>query len=256
MINLIRCEIYKLRKSKIVWLLFFSMLGLSVVASLSSLSYVGSPNAQELGMVFEGYAVFFVSLRDTPTLVIIGVIMIGLIICGDFDNRTIQAEISSGHHRATVLVSKSLSLGIAYAIVLFPYPVGRAVIQGLFYDFGHILTFTTIIDMLLFYFTIILVSLSLLSICVFLAFFLRRTVLVMGLGITLLVLGGNLVLSFGVSIPEFGVFLAKTPIGFGRALAVAGPDYSMMLQAIGVSVAFLVFFAAITYFSFRKAELK
>lgn len=256
MVNLIRCEGYKLRKSKIVWFLFLAMLVLSVATSQSSLSFVGSPQAQDLGMVFDGYEVFFVSLRDTPTLIIIGVIMIGLIICGDFDNRTIQAEIAAGHHRGLILMSKYLALGISYAIVLLPYPLGRAVIQGLQYNFARELTLATLRDMLLFYLTVILVSLSLLSVCILLAFLLRRTVLAMGLGVILLVFGGNLLLSFGVSNPKFGSFLAQTPVGAGRALAAAGLDYRMMAQAAGVSLVFMALFACITYFVFRKAELK
>ncbi len=256
MYNLVKCELLKLQKSLPLKILFLLMLGFSVVSSLSSLSYVDSQLAKQLEIALSGYDAFFSSLRDMPTIAMIGMIVVGLLICNDFENRTMQTEISAGHSRATILISKVFALAIAYFIVYLPYPLGRAILQGIFIEFAPVVTVGMLVKMFATFTSIILVGLAVNSIVILMAFILRKSIIVIGISYVLVVLGGSALMSFGVSNPAFGALLGKTPVGLFKTMAIANYEPFVLIQAVVISTICIVCAVAITYSLFRKAELK
>ena len=88
--RLLKSEMSKLTRARPLHLIALLMLALSVVTSLSCLSYVNSPKAEELEIVFHGYDAFFSSLKDTPTISVLAALAISIVVCGDFENRTTQ----------------------------------------------------------------------------------------------------------------------------------------------------------------------
>lgn len=256
MIRLLKCEMMKLLKSFPLKILLLLMLALSFVTSLSSLSYVGSPNADAMEIALYGYDAFFSSLRDTPTITVISIIVIGLMVCGDFENRTIPMEIAIGYSRSQILFSKLISVAVANIIVFIPYPIGRAIFQGIFIGFGVPITITAIINMMSVFLVVVTVGLAINGITILLSFIIRKSIIVMGAGFVLVVLGGNVLLSFGYTNPSIGAFLANTPIGLIKAMAAAQYTPKIVLQAFGISVVCIACFVALTYLLLRKAELK
>ena len=254
--NLMKCEMLKIRKSFPLKVLFLLMFVLSLVSSISSLSYIDSPLANEFEIAFTGYDAFFSSMRDMPTITIIGIIVIGILICSDFENRTIQTEIAAGYSRTSVLLSKTLSFGIAYALVFLPYPLGRLIFQSIFIDFGPAITVGVLLKMVGTFITIVLIGMALDGVVILFAFILRKSIIVMGIGFVLVVLGGNALLSFGVSNPALGTILGKTPIGLFKTLAVTNYEPTVVLQAAIICAVCIGAFVALTYAFFRKAELK
>ena len=256
MINLMKSEILKVRKSIPIKVLLLLMFGLSVVSSLSSLNYVGSPYAEEMEIALGGFDAFFSSLRDMPTITMIGIIIAGVLICADFDNRTIQAEIAAGHGRFKILFSKMISFGIAYLFVLLPYPLGRAVFQGVLIEFGQAVTTSAIIEMFMGFLVVVLVGMALNGLTILLSFVVQKSLIVIGASFVLLVLGGNALLSFGIANLQIGAFLAKTPLGFFKELALQDYAPAALFTAASISIACIIAMVALTYLLFRKAELK
>ena len=80
MFNLIRCEMIKLSKSLPLKIMFLLMAALSIVSSISSFNYVGSEHAEELEIALTGFDAFFSSLRDMPTITVIGILIVGILI--------------------------------------------------------------------------------------------------------------------------------------------------------------------------------
>lgn len=254
--KLLKGEMMKLLKSFPLKILFLLMLGLSVITTLSSMSYVGNPNAEIMEVALYGYSAFLSSLRDTPTIGIIGVIVIGLLVCGDFENRTIQMEIAAGYSRSQILFSKLFAVSIAYVLVFLPYPLGRAILQGIFIGFGVPVTLGAIANMLGVFLVVIAVGMAINGLTFLIAFMLRKTVIVMGVGFVLVILGGSAALSFSITNPGLGAILAKTPLGLLKALAVAEYAPVLLLQALSISIVCVLVFMGITNMLFCKAELK
>ena len=254
--RLLKSEMMKLLKSLPIKILFLLMLGLSVVTSLSSLNYVGSPNAEVMEIALYGYDAFFSSLRDTPTIAIIGIIIIGLIVCSDFENRTIPMEIAAGYSRSQVLFSKLVAVSFAYVLVLLPYPVGRAILQGIFIGFGVPVSFPIIIQMLSAFLVVAVVGIAMNGITILISFIVRKTIIVVGIGFVLVVLGGNALLSFGVANPSLGAILSKTPLGLIKALAVENYSANLLLFALLSGIGCIGVFVLTTHLLFVKSELK
>lgn len=255
MTNLLAGEFFKLRKSVPFRLLILAMTTLSALTAFSSLSFsAAAAAAREIPLT--GYEAFFISLRDTPTLSFLGIIVTAILLCGDFDSRTIQAQIACGHGRGEILCSKLISFAAAFAAVLLPYPLTRAILQGVFHSFGAPLSPQTFLQMAGYFLTVLLISLALLSVSFLLAFAIRKTAPVVGLSIVVLILGGNVLLSFGNAYPWLGRVLAATPLGLGKALAATARDISALAPAAGLALVYLAPVLLLTYFIFRRAELK
>lgn len=254
--RLLRSELTKLSKSRLLGLIALLMLALSAVTALSCLSYLGSPQAEELEIVFHGYDAFFSALRDTPTISLLALLAISIVVCGDFDNRTTQLKIAVGCRRTPIFFSKLAAVAAADGMLLLPYVLGRALLQGLLLGFGRPVTPAALAQMAGAFMTAVLTGISINGITLVLAFTLRRTVLVVGAGFCLVLLGGSALTSVGVSTPWFGRLLASTPLGLPRAMAQASYAPGAVGRAFMISAVWLLGFALLTSQLFRRAELK
>lgn len=256
MYNLLKCEIMKLKKSLPLKLLSALMLAFSVVAALSSLSYVDSPYLQEMEIAITGYDAFFYSMRDMPTIVMIGTITIAFVVCSDFENRTIQAEIAAGHSRFAILLSKLLAFSLAYLAAYLPYLLGRAVLQGILIEFGVPISIGVICRMMAAFAAVLLSGIAVNGVVFLLAFVLRKSVLAVGIGFVVVVLGGTAFMSFTLSLPVLSALADNVPVGFFRALAVSGYSPFMLFKTASISLLSIGIVLALTYGIFRRAELK
>ncbi len=256
MINLMKSELLKIKKSLPIKIMFMLMLCFSIVTSILSYSFVNSGKTEEFGMTVKGYNSFFSSIEDIATNLIVGIIMVGILICSDFDNRTIQSEIATGHSRFKILLSKIFSITIANYIIFLPYPVGRAVLQGIFIGFGKTISIDIIINMILAYTTVILIGVALNSISILISFMIQRTVMVLGISVVTVLLGVNFLLALGEANEGLGNILSYTPIGISRRLIAEGYGNNIMVISIITSLIAIALFSIITYIIFRKKELK
>lgn len=254
--NLLKAELKKLFHSLPLKIAMTAMLALSFVTALSSMSYKGSPLREELEIALGGYEAFLASLRDTPLLILLGIIALGVVVCSDFDNRTIQAEIYAGHGRSQIVISKFIAMSIGYTVLLLPYPVGRLIFQSAFYGFGPMVSASTVFKLLPIFAVYVLIGLALASIGILLAFTIRKTVVVIASSIVLVLLGGNALLSFGGSIPPLGDLLAKTPLGLGKWLFAMDYAAADLWLAAAVCAATIILMCLLTSAAFGKAELK
>lgn len=256
MSNLIQCEMMKLRKSVPLRILFLLMLALGLVSSMSSLSYVNSPVQQELEIALHGCDAFFSSLRDMPTIVMIGVLVLVFVVTNDFENRTIQAAICAGHSRTAILISKMLAFAVGYLAVYLPYPLIRAIVQGMLMGFGAPVSAALIFKMAASLIVILLSGMAVNSVVFWLAFTVRRSILVVGAGFVIVVLGTTALMSFAYSLPQLGSLLAYTPIGFFRELALGNYTPALLGRAAGMDLAVLVLTLFFSHVCFRHEDIR
>lgn len=254
--QLVYCELLKAKKSSGFRIVLGIVFLLAVAISLSSISFKSADVTERMDVATSGIDAFFVALRDLPIYMIIGVLLVSIVICGDFENRLIQAEISSGNSRTHVFLSKVIAVALLFSIVSFFYPFTRLLVQGVFGSFGITLSLSVVLLLLLYYLTSVFIYLSLLSICFLLAFVIQKSTVVIAFGILLLVVGSSAISAFGVAFPKIGQILLYTPFGMNRALFDAGLNPMCMLTLIGLSLTYLALFLGVTNILFQKAELK
>lgn len=265
MFNLIRADLFKLRKSTsihismaIVWL---------CAAAMTIISYLITQG--HVGMEISGTASLF---ADAAMISIIGSVIAAIFICGDYENKIMNNAILGGSGRGTVVLAKSIVYFIMIALLVLPYGVVTviAILSG--YEFaapfvpsvflelmaneaGMALSAAVILKLITITLTMMLVYASQLSISLLLAFVLKRPVFVVGLSVILSMLLAQAT-QLKDTIPLLGNILALTPFALGYPDLTLNAGAGDFINAIAVSLFFMAIMLVITYFTFRRSELK
>ncbi|MNO37103.1 ABC-2 family transporter protein [compost metagenome] len=265
MFNLIRADLFKLRKT---WTIRI-VIGITAISALimAMMAYLIPQGKIEASMTGIGFM-----FSDVNMISILGAVLAGISICGDFDNKTIHNAVANGISRSTVIVSKAIILACSLALILLPYAIitTAALGSGSDYNMGsvavgflHLLTSEAgsgfsaaeIWKLLAVMLTLIIVYAAQLSICVPLAFLLKKPVLVVAIYYGLSILSAQLA-GLANSSQAFNRIFALTPFGGNYTfltLDAAGGD---LFKAITVSLVFTIVILAFTCVIFRRSEMK
>ncbi|NLH45608.1 MAG: ABC transporter permease [Acholeplasmataceae bacterium] len=265
MYNLILADLFKLRKSMAIKILF----GITTVSAviMSVMAYMipqGKIDASTTGIGF--------MFSDVNMMSILGAVMAGVFICGDFDNRTIHDAVANGSSRGEIIVSKAVVFFCAIAFILLPYAVitGIALGTGDQFSMGsaavgllHLLTSESgkafsaseIWKLLTVMLTLIIVYMAQLSVCVPLALALKKPVLVIAINYGFAILCAQL-MGLRNSSKVFDHIFAITPYGGNYIFVTLDTGTGDIFKAITVSLIFIIVMIAVTYCAFRKSEIK
>jgi ABC-2 type transport system permease protein len=264
MYNMIRADLFKIGKSSAVKILFLitciSAGTMAVMAYLIQKGSIGS-NMSGIGFMFS----------DVNMISILGAVAAGILICGDFENKSIHNAISCGRSRGTVIVSKAIAFSIVIGFVLLPYAIatGIALMTGYRFDMGSAVGFLNILTknsgaamgvndvlkLLLIMLSLMFVYAAQLSICVPIAFKLKKPVFVVAIyyGLTILFAQlTNLKDSNGILKDIFSF----TPYGSNYTFLTIDSASGDILKAISVSLIYTAVILAVTFGGFRKSEIK
>jgi len=265
MYNLIRADLFKLRKSMAIKILFgITTVSAVIMAVMAYLIPQGKIDAKMTGVGF--------LFSDINMISILGAVIAGIFICGDFDNKTIHDAISNGCSRATVIVSKATVFCCSIAFILLPYAIitGIGLSTGSKFSMGtlavgflHLLTpeAGTVFyasqtgKLLAVMLTLMIVYASQLSVCVLLAFVLKKPVLVVAIYYVLTILCAQLQVLRG-STAVFDSIFACTPFGGNYTFVTLNSGTGDIFKAIFVSLMFMIVILAVTHAAFRKTEIK
>ena len=265
MINLIRADLYKMRKSNAMKILLAITTVCAVIMTM--FAYL-IPQ----GKISESYTGIGFMFSDINMISILGAAVAGVFICGDFDNKTIHDAISSGCSRIAVICSKAITFFIAIFVLLLPYAIvtGFALFSGAKFGMGSVgVGFLNIIaidngiafdvsvffKMLAVMLTLILIYVSQLSLCVPLALIFKKPVVVSVVyyGFTILCAQLN---NFKNASEGFKNILSYTPYGGSHTFLTLEAQAGDFGKAIIVSMIYIIVIMAVTYSVFRKSEIK
>lgn len=264
MSHLLKADLYKLRKSTALKAGFLvSLISISLLAIMLynvSQGNIGADVAGSLSL-----------LTDAMMVSLLSSLVIGMIVCGDFKSKIIHAEITCGG-RGTITLTKTLTSLFITAIMLFPYAAlaiilfashtDLAPLAGIPSLFINIMTngadvavdASAIGKSVLLCVIGMFVYLARLSICIPVAFIVRRPVAVLAAGI-ISSFGFDMIVKATEDVPILGDLLAYTPYAVIYDLDMdAGAP--VMLKAVIASGLFIGPMVALTYAFFRKAEIK
>ncbi|WP_066712421.1 ABC transporter permease [Clostridium sp. Marseille-P299] len=265
MINLVHAELYKLKKTfsfkVLLGITTVSAVIMSIIASLISL---GKMDVSMSGIGF--------LLSDMSMISILGAVISGVIISGDFENKTIHDAITNGYSRTKVILSKTIIFSISIALLLLPYAVvtGVGIALNHEYDMGSValgflnlltttsnaeLPFSEIGKLVVLMLTLLFVYVAQLSICIPLALILKKPIFVVAIYYGLSFLCGQLA-GLREKSRVFKHIFDATPYGGNYAMMSLDTGIGDVIRAIGVSVIFLIVILMITIGAFQKMELK
>ena len=265
MFNLIQADLFKLRKSMAIKILFsMTAAGAIIMATIAYLIPLGKVETRMTGLGF--------MFSDINMISILGGVIAAIIVCGDFENKTIHDAIASGSSRAAVIVSKTAVLALALTIILLPYVLVASIALGTGAEFSmesvatgflHILTTeggsvfssSEAWKLAAASLVLILVYIAQLSICVPLAFVLKKPIFVVAIYYGFSILCGQL-MSIKGSSPVFDRLFSLTPYGGNHVFMSLNTGTGDLIKTLPVSFIFILIVLAVTYSLFRKTEIK
>jgi len=265
MLNLIQADLYKMRKSSVIKILF----GITTLCALIMVVMAYLIPQGKVGNEYTGIGFLF---SDIDIMSILGAVIAGVFICGDFDNKTIHNAITSGCSRGAVIVSKAAVFFSALIFILLPYAIitGIALSTGAKFDMGSVsvgflnilskdstiaFSVSVFLKMLVAMVTLTIVYMAQLSICVPLALVLKKPVLVVAIYYAFSIFCGQLA-GLSSSSPVLNNILSCTPFGGNYSFVTLNSGVGDFFKAIVVCLVFIIVMLAITFSIFRKAEIK
>lgn len=265
MYNLIRADLFKLRKSMAIKILF-------AITTASAVAMVGIAYLITHGKIGTSMTGIGFMFSDVDVMGILGAATAGIFICGDFDTKTINDAISSGYSRCTVIVNKAIVFFCAIAFLLLPYAIttGIALSTGSKFSMGSVAigflniltseagkTFSApeIWKLLAIMLTLIIIYIAQISVCIALAFVLKKPVLVVAIYYGFTILCPQLI-KLRDSSQVFKCIFDWTPFGGNYSFLTLNSLTGDIFKALAVSLIFIIIMLIVTYCVFRKSEIK
>lgn len=138
MYNLIKTELYKLKRQKLFIILFLIVIAISSFSTFSEINLVTPTNP------VTGKESFANAFQDIFMLFVIA-IFAGFYIGSDFSNRTIQTELSRGHKRTDIIFAKAFVYSLGASVLMLLYPITVCIIHTINFGWGEAFSISSIL---------------------------------------------------------------------------------------------------------------
>lgn len=241
MINLFRTELYKLFLSKSFWLVFIMSTLFGITMTPDSHTYI------------TGYENIGVSFYYACLLMVFPILLGAISFGTDFIDRTINNGICAGHSRFQMFISKALAYFIGVNLVILFSPIVNVILNislhryttEYFVNGGNILAKTIIITSLL--------GMAMSSISIFVAFIFRDIGKTVGISVVIYFINISLLNSTDDIRTTIFRFL---PLAQARLILYRPLIPNQFKEAGLIGIGTILFFLSISYFLFKKAELR
>lgn len=265
MINLVHADLYKLKKTfSLKIILGITTVSAVIMAIIAYLIPLGKIDVSMSGIGF--------LLSDMSMISILGAVISGAIISGDFENKTIHDAITNGCSRRSVILSKVIIFSISLAFLLLPYVVVTGAGIALGHEYGmdsvasgflNLLTttsntklpFSEVGKLLVLMLALLFVYVAQLSICIPLVLIIKKPIFVVAIYYGFSFLCGQLA-RLRESSRVFRHIFDATPYGGNYTMLSLETGNRDIIGAIVVSIIFTIVILGITIGIFRKMELR
>lgn len=268
MINLMKADFYRMKRTKAVYILLAILTVCAVLATIFSYQMEHTQISKKLVQQASG-------LADMMTMVVAGPFLAGIVICSDFQTKTIHDSILYANGRRVVVFSKLLTYSMLIMSFLLPYALctlvgfisGRTfsstyshAIDSVFFSLlanetGAKADAANLGKMIAIIITVMLIYAARMSINIVLVYTIRKPVIVVGAGIAIqLILSLVGPLSLTSDLGE--ALIGWTPFASYGSVLTLDAEWGKIISTAGVSLAFLGMINAITGGVFQNADIK
>lgn len=254
--KLFRIEMKKLWRSTAMRVMVIVSIVLSLI-SVASYAFIDSMADEFSGGMFgiDGYSALNTLLSDNSDSMLFAVLLIAILIGGDFSARTLQTQISAGFSRMQVIISRFLSTIVAYLVFHVTYMIFFAGGVTIVLGFGKEVTGALVGEILLQMLMSLFMSFAMLAIYMFFCFLLKSTGASIGVCLPFMLVGTSIIQMLSFAFETCEKIIALTP--FGQIMLVTSElDGLGYVKFFAVGIVWMVGMLAVTFATFRKAELK
>jgi hypothetical protein len=265
MLNLLQAELFKLKKSTAFKVCF-------LLCCCSATALVVISNFIAVGKLDKSISGNASGLTEICIISLLGSLMAGILVSSDFETKTIHSMVASGNGRRAVAYSKVVIFVLIIVLLILPYLIVTLIgvcsgvkftspfvpsifIQYLYDTMGKTITVDVIAKIILISLSAMLVHAARLSICILVAFKIRKSIAVLAFGF---VFNGVIDLLLGLlkDVPVISDLIKYTPFSKDFLLVSVHSGTGVFLRAIISSIIFLVIIMEVAYQLFKKAEIK
>ena len=260
MFNLVRADFYKTTKSKMFWILL--TLTTACAVAMFSIAYGIGNNSLSESMSSVGFL-----LSDMNMLTIIGAVLATSLVCSDFETKNIHHPIISGYSRMQIVGSKALVFWLLLIVLAGPFIIATFIgltMDSTFSMGGSAAGYLSILtsstggnsDKYVVMLTIMtIIHLAQLTVCLLLAFALRKSVLVVAVYYMMSMFFGQIA-SFQATFEGMNKLLSFTPYAAEYITMNLGMSAADIMVATMTGISFMIVVVLLTFMVFRKAEIK
>lgn len=254
--RLFKIEMKKLWKSIAMRVMILVSLGLCLlnVAIFAMVkNFMDGFNVADLGM--NGYYAFQNLVSQNSDSMMFTVLLMAILIGGDFSARTLQMELSAGYSRLQVIISRYLSTLVAFMIFFTTYLVAYAGGTTLVLGFGRPATSEVIGELILEILMGLFMSAVILAIYMFICFLVKSTGASIGISLPFMLIGVTILHTLTFAFETADTIMSFTP--FGQQILIGDTfDTLGYVKFFGVGIVWLVGMISLIFVTFRKSELK
>ena len=246
--NLLRKEFFALQHNSFFWICF-------IIIILSGI-LTGPGYMLDLVTRKDAIAIFDSMIYDSTVWIVFFATAVTYLVGKEFTNRTINNDISTGHSRKTIFISKCIVYFVVYNILILLFPVIGSIrmsftlgVEGtVFHNIFHILKVLA--------FSLILNS-AVFSICLFIVFWFKDIARATSVS-AILVLISALIVAYGNPLGWFHQLplLRFMPMQQIRIILPDNISAYKLMEALISSLVIIFFFVCISLKRFKKCELK
>lgn len=246
MLNLLKAEFYKLKTSKLFYLITAVMASQSAVCLLMS---------DSLKLKTGNYMLTFALYTQQFLLLIPAIAAFSYFVVCEFNTGFVKNLLAYGHKRSNVVLSKSIAFYTGSIVITFVFPIIIALTAVILNGYGEAFTFQSLLFILRTSALMALVYTAFASLAVFIAFATRNVVVTIGLYMTL-----DTVSRFGqffsarmklVKILYEKTVFAQSYIAVQETIA-----YSQVIQVVLVSLITIAVSTLGAVYFFKRASIK
>lgn len=250
MLNLVKMEVFKLKRQKLLVVLFAAVIAISAFSAFSQINLLTIPENPVTGKMS-----FANAFQDIFMLFIIA-IFAGFYIGSDFSNRTIQAELARGHKRIEIIVSKSFVFSIGASLIMLLYPITVCIIHTVKFGWGEPFGLVSILYVLRIALFGSILNIGTASIYVCLAFLCRDIPKTICVCFAFPVIFSAISSTFGKQIPMLGELLDFSTLSKLKYIVNDQLSFHVLISAILSTCVTIIVTLTLSNYLFSKAEIK
>lgn len=264
MLNLLYADLFKLRKT-------ITMKVLLIVMSLSAIGFAAFSHFIANGTIDKSSAGNISALSEVMMMSLLTAIMLGTIVCTDFETKSIHDSVACGNGRFSIVVSKAITFTIVSIILILPYALTVIVCYCTNISFEGGLVLSTTLNII----SEVNDSISISEIVKIIAIFLVQAVMFAARMSIVLPLTFKIKKSFIITAVGFGIsgvidllintisdvdivkkIISFTPYNSKNLVLSLGTSAGSLLKIFVASVIFITIMVFISYNVFKKSEIK
>lgn len=256
--KLFKIEMMKLRKSTAMLVLLIVAIALSLlnVGVYGLVNLVSDSLLSVFGKV-DGYNMAVTMTSDTSDIMMMVVILMAVLIGGDFSARTLQTQVAAGYSRFKIIISRFITVAISYVILYTLYFSITVIGMTIIFGFGDGITSDMVSELVLKLFLSFIMAMTMLSMYMLFAFLLKSTGATIGVCLPVMLFGVSIIQMLSMVSEVVYDIISFTPFGQSMLLGdMFGLEEVEPIKFICVCIVWFSGFMSLSFLSFRKAELK